>query len=386
MAEKKLKFLVCNNYNRFASKDVWDGLFATLRQDFKYDVLPYPVDQMPAFFSYDMIANHILATAVKSINGFTHMICVSSTFMKQWMFDTCRKCGVKTIYWSLEDPHAFDQNSPFMEWADYYFTNEVAVSRAFEKAVYLPTAGAETVCVPPSCRLAELPDKERKILDNDVVFCGNVYPNRRKVLEPLLPLFEKHGIRFGLMGVTGLMEDDGRSPLVSYIKGDLHGVVDHRWFVMAYGFAKFVINIERDPEWTYNEEYSTNKIHKIAGESLNPRAYEIALCGGGLQLIDEKRKELFSGKAFEVGKHLVTYKNSQDLVDKILYYRAHENERRRIVEAAREHALKNHTYRSRAKRMVDTINWKEGRREGVIQEAVSRVFGGGLAETKKPAH
>lgn len=383
MAQEKLRFLIVNNYSRFASKDVFDGFMAAIRQDLNHQIMAYPIDVMQAWFSGDMVEHHITSTAVATRNEFTHVIFIGSAFIKKWVVDTIRKGGVKVAYWSLEDPHALDQNIRFLELADYYFTNERAVAREFEKAHYLPTAGAHTVCVPPEAPLSEYGEEDREILENDVVFCGNVYPNRRKVLEPLLPHFQNHGIRFGIMGVLGLMEDEEKkSPLRQHIRGNFEGVVDHRWFIMAYGYAKFVINIERDPNWEYNEKYSTNRKHEIVGESLNPRAYEIALTGGGLQLIDEQRKEIFEKGILEPGKHCVTYKGTADLVEKILYYREHEAERRNIVRAARTHALSNHTYASRAKRMIDMINWKEGRKEGIAKEVLKKIMSGKTIQTK----
>ena len=387
MAEKKpLRFLIVNNYSRFASKDVFDGFMAAVRQDLNHHIMAYPVDVMQAWFSGDMVEHHITSTAVATRNEFTHAIFIGSAFLKDWVPNTIRKCGVKVAYWSLEDPHALDQNSRFMDLSDYYFTNERAVARQFEKADYLPTAGAHTVCVPPQVSLSELHLEDREILENDVVFCGNVYPNRRKILEPLLPHFQNHAIRFGIMGVFGLMGDDEKkSPLRNHIRGNFEGVVDHRWVVMAYGYSKFVINIERDPHWEYNEKFSTNRKYGVIGESLNPRAYEIALTGGGLQLIDESRKEIFEKGILEPGKHCVTYKGPEDMVEKILYYREHEAERRKIVRDARSHALANHTYASRAKRMIDIINWKEGRREGIAKDVLAKIFSGQKVTAKGPA-
>jgi hypothetical protein len=178
------------------------------------------------------------------------------------------------------------------------------------------------------------------------------------------------------MGITSLMNDDDKSPIRNYIVPGMQGVVEHGIVIVAYGFAKFVINIERDPTFEWDPEKSSNRKHKIPGYSLNPRAYEIALCGGGLQLIDEQRPEIFDKGVLEPGVHCVTYKSPEDMVDKIRYYMEHEDERQKIVKAARAHALMNHTYLCRAKRMLDIINWKEGRKEGVAREALQKLMVG----------
>ena len=403
MEESKLKFLVINNFSQFASKDVWDGFLAVLRKDLKYEVLAYPIDQLQAFFSNDMIQHHILSTAVSTRNKFTHIIFIGSTFLQSWVIESIHQCGVKTCYWSLEDPHAFDQNSRFMGLASYYFTNEKAIAKKFNgeyeedrnvngviekikrKAFYLPTAGAHTVCIPPVIPLHQMHEEDIPLFDSDVVFCGNIYPNRQKILEAILPGLEENGIKFGFMGITNQMveEDDNKSPIRNYIKGHLEGVVDHRYFIMAYGYAKFVINIESDPLYEYSEQFSTNRNEQIIGESLNPRAYEIALCGGGLQLIDNKRQEIFQKGILEPGVHCVVYDSPEDMVEKILYYTKHEDERLKIVKAAYEHALNHHTYLCRAKRMIDIINWEEDRKSDVIQPALDALFSGSKIKAKE---
>lgn len=47
---------------------------------------------------------------------------------------------------------------------------------------------------------------------------------------------------------------------------------------------------------------------------------------------------------FRVDEHLVMFEDVQDLQEKVAYYLAHETERQAITNAAREHALKHHTY------------------------------------------
>ena len=94
---------------------------------------------------------------------------------------------------------------------------------------------------------------------------------------------------------------------------------------------------------------------------MNPRAYEISCCAGAIHFIDDKRKELFSGQTVQDGKHCVVYKSFEDLCEKIDYYLSHEEERRKIVDQAREYVYNNHTYVSRAERVIKAIRLKEKR-------------------------
>lgn len=376
---KPLRFLIVNNHSSFASKDIWEAFAATCEQDQGIYCIKYPIHIVGGFFQKDMLEHHLVASAVSAstVNQFTHVIFIGSTFMSPWVMQTIKNMPtVKSVYWSLEDPHALDQNIPFKDLCDYYFTNEREVAKQIPGTYYLPTAGGHIDCRPPSVQLKDMPEMNQRVLGNDVVFCGNIYPNRQKVLEAVLPHFEKHGIRLGLMGISKLMKDPDKSPLMNYFKSDQSGVVDHRWVIAMYGYSKFVINIERDPHYEWNTEVSSNRIHNVVGESLNPRAYEIALCGGGLQLIDDRRVELQRPGILEPGKHCVVYTSPEDMVNKILYYREHEEERVKIVKAARSHALKNHTYHSRAQRMIDILHWQEGRKDLVAKAVLDRFLKG----------
>jgi len=386
----KERFMVVSTLARFASTDVFEGISSAMRE-LGHFTFPYYMDKMKAFLSVDFMLKDIVASAVSVRNGFTHILFVGAVFIPRWVIDSIQRCGVKVLYWSLEDPHALDQNAKFHDWADYYFSNEVNTVKVLPKAFYLPTAGSARVCMPPRVPLHKLPDNERNVFTNDVIFAGNVYPNRQKMLEELDPFMTEKNYIFGIAGITALMEDRENSPLRkrlinfkdSHGEELLEGVVDHNFFVLLYGYAKIVLNFERDSYFEYNEKFSTNRTHKLKGESLNPRAYEIALCGGGLQMIDDKRAELQTGKALVPGEHCVVFKDIPDLKKKIEYYLTHEKERMKIVLQARQHASKNHNYTNRVSRMLMYIRLKEGRKAQVAEQ-VKGMIQNGQMNLKQP--
>jgi len=355
------RFLTINNYSQFASLDVWSGMTKALQQ-FGATCLPFPINKLQAFFSDDMLNHYILSTAVSTRNNFTHVLFVGSAFLKEWVIKSIKKSGIKTIYWSLEDPHSLDQNSRFYDIADYYLTNEKRVKDVLPKAIYMPTAGNTDICFPVN-DINAMPSEFKK----DIIFAGNIYPSRQKTLEYLIPFIESKGYSFGIIGITKLAENFEKSPLKKYIINDLNGVVDHKWFTMAYGCAKIILNLERDPFYEYDSTFLSNKKYKIVGESLNPRAYEIALCKGGLQLIDDKRKEIESGQTIENNKHCIVFNSDNDLCKKIEYYLSHEDERKTIVDRAYEYVSENHVYINRAFRLFKKLYLSEGKQDKVIQ-------------------
>ncbi len=81
----------------------------------------------------------------------------------------------------------------------------------------------------------------------------------------------------------------------------------------------------------------------------NMRLFEAAAVGT-FQIVDNRAG---IPQWFEIGKHLITFEDFQDLRDKIAYYLAHEEERSIITENARQHVLAHHTYEQRLSRLED---------------------------------
>ncbi len=79
----------------------------------------------------------------------------------------------------------------------------------------------------------------------------------------------------------------------------------------------------------------------------NMRLFECAALGS-FQIVDDRPGV---HEWFQDGEHLVTFKDHKDLREKVRYFLAHEDERRRIAAAARAHVLANHRYDQRLARV-----------------------------------
>lgn len=75
----------------------------------------------------------------------------------------------------------------------------------------------------------------------------------------------------------------------------------------------------------------------------NMRMFDVTLMGALLITDQKKNMEEF----FKVGKEVVTYKDPADLINKIKYYLANEDERAEIAKNGQLRTLKEHTYRKR---------------------------------------
>jgi spore maturation protein CgeB len=101
--------------------------------------------------------------------------------------------------------------------------------------------------------------------------------------------------------------------------------------------------------------YSASKIgiNFSLNNDINMRMFEILSCGAMLltsQIEDNGFSELF-----KEGKHLITYKDKEDLKEKIIYYLEHEEEREAIAQAGCKLAVEEHTYKNRLEKMFSII-------------------------------
>jgi len=102
------------------------------------------------------------------------------------------------------------------------------------------------------------------------------------------------------------------------------------------------------------EIYRKSKIvfNTAAVDDINMRLFEATATGSFL--LTEHIPTLY--ECFQDGKHLVTYRDMDDAIDKARYYLEHEYERNEIAKAGMEHTLANHTYQHRIKRLLEVVN------------------------------
>lgn len=87
------------------------------------------------------------------------------------------------------------------------------------------------------------------------------------------------------------------------------------------------------------------------GDYLNPRVFDLAACGA-FQLVDWRAQ---LPEFFTPGQELATFASLAEAREKILYYLAHEDERRQLAAAGRERVLRHHTYARRLATALEMI-------------------------------
>lgn len=190
-----------------------------------------------------------------------------------------------------ECPYIDEEQKRLLETAqfDHIFVNDRASLDAFEGNVtYLPHSYS---------RLRHRPGRPDPDYQTDVYFHGTLFDERAALFDSL----DFNGHKAHIKGV----HLDQKSNLVP--NGEL---------VKHYQSTKIALNNHRPSD---------------RGQSLGPRAYEIAACNA-FQLCDDTRPEL----AEVFGDSVPTYHDAGDLQAKLDYYLGHEAERREMAEAALE--------------------------------------------------
>ncbi len=343
-----MRIVVVEPASSFSTADVADGLCAGLRAQ-GCEVLRYPLSDtlavactlhslglahaplVAAHFDPYKVASHMLTNWCywKEPDA---VIVVTGNCLPWQAVMTLKKMGFVTAMIATESPYittAREQHDAAIY--DHVFTNE-------RKAVPLFTRN-------PPARvhyLAHAYNPERHTagpveadLVCDAFFVGTAFDERKALFAGV----DWSGIDFRLWGALW-----GGTASAEEIT-DL--VLDNEYAVPYYRSARINLNHHRTTG-TYGDG---SQIAPGDAESLGPRAYEIAACGG-FQLCDDSRAELddvFQGT-------IPTYRagDSADLEHQIRYWLAHEDRRREL--AAMQHdAVQLHSWVHRARELLSII-------------------------------
>lgn len=163
----------------------------------------------------------------------------------------------------------------------------------------------------------------------DTTFVGGISPSHKKGLSILNHLANK--IKIDVWGY-GKRFLPSSSNLFKSHHGEAWGLEMYKVLVQS----KITINRHID----VSENYANNM-----------RLYEST--GMGAMLITDKKKNLKD--LFKVGKEVVEYTDSKDLIKKIEYYLDHEDERAKIALAGQKRTLREHSYKNRMDELVKII-------------------------------
>ena len=236
--------------------------------------------------------------------------------------------GIKAALWTIDAPRNFQPILNAAPGYDFIFcggteAQELLAQARIKKTYWLPFA-----CDPDIHKPADANPEEKKKWGSDVSFIGSYYPNRAQALENIADF----DLKVWGPGWKNLVKD---SPLKK--RATDTQLKPEEWIKV---FSSSQINIV---------------IHFRDGETLcyqaAPRVYAALACRSFLLVDDQKDVK----SLFRDGKHLVIFKDMEDLRQKITYYLYQSEERKKIASQGYEETVRKHTYLHRLREMFSMI-------------------------------
>jgi spore maturation protein CgeB len=190
------------------------------------------------------------------------VLVVSAMFVHPDVIVLMKRAGLRVTVLFTESPYDLDNELKIAAMVDGCWTNERTSVERFRavntNARYLPHAWHPQRHYVEATSSADVPS-------HDVVFVGSGFPERIAWLNAI----DWSGIDLGLYGTwTGLGLKKALKPFVRAAQ------VDNSFAAALYRRAKIGLNLYRTSiGWGQNVQSI------VAGESLSPRAYELAACG-----------------------------------------------------------------------------------------------------------
>jgi spore maturation protein CgeB len=236
----------------------------------------------------------------------------------------CRKVGALFAFWTVEDPYEFDFNFRFSRYADLVFSNDANAVDFYDRdrVYHLPTASTAKL-------VREIgPFGERA---RDVFFCGVGFPNRQILVKNLLPTLRRH---------RSLILGDGWPQLDRSIV--INKRISHHALCDYYSSSICVLNV-------YRTLMIANNTRALQSVTPGPRTFEAAMAGC-VQFYHQPSRYL--SDYFEPNKEIVVFDSVEEFGWKLQQLLDDMPAARAIAQAAQDRAVKDHTYKARAERIL----------------------------------
>jgi len=349
-----MKVLVVHPGDSFSTADVYTGLCAGLRAsgctviEARLDIglevfstathlLTTYVTGVPAWASdaFALAAPRIIAQAV--VTQPDAAIVVTGLKLHWSVPLGLRTLGIPTALLCTESPYSAVEQE-IAPLYDHIFTHEriaVPLFGAHPSVHYVPHAFNPATHYPGPADPAQLVD---------LYFVGTAFPERRALLDGV----NWKGITREVQGSLWQLPEHETMTPAQVIAGEVdpwQGIARNADAASWYRSARISLNHHRT-----TTEYGSGQ-HITAAQSLGPRAFEIAACGG-FQLCDDSRPEL----AALFGKSVPTYRagDSADLERQIRFYLRYPGARTALSMQQRQ-AVQGHTWHARAADILNVV-------------------------------
>jgi spore maturation protein CgeB len=240
------------------------------------------------------------------------------------------------VNWIADFPLKFVEYERVGPYYDYFFTSGTDSLARYRAAGHVNGRWLPFACDREIHRPVAVSNEDMRTYGCDICFVGSNYTERVELLEKLA------GFDCAIWGLGWHRMPDS-SPVRKMVRG---GSLTAEQWIKAFNASKIVLNIIGH-RCDVMEPYVDEKEFRMT----NTKVFEILGCGA-FQLVDAKADVM---ALFEQKKHLVWYRDGDELVDLVKYYLERPQERKTIAEQGRREVLEKHTYRHRIREILSIV-------------------------------
>jgi spore maturation protein CgeB len=252
--------------------------------------------------------------------------------------DYLRKLRIYRVLRVADGPiSAYDRDLAYLHAYDMVLYHSPAYSADMGMAEKLRYCGATNTHLWPLAAFAEMYDTSRTEdtivahrRDIDLIFVGAMHLGKMPLLARVKKAFRSRCRMHGLTSWKRNIYYNVKYGFPGWVRP-----VPGRAYVSLYQRAKIGFNVHN------RGDYSVG----------NYRLFELP--ANGVMQISDGGENL--NEFFEVGKEIVGYENADDLIDKVNYYLAHDEERERIALAGYRRAMREHRICDRLRQVGELV-------------------------------
>jgi len=272
------------------------------------------------------------------------IFCIQGYMIPKEVLAEIKKMDIASAVWFLDEPYDLGRSIKFGKFFSYVFVQD-RVSVDIHKKYGNPNTFFLPHGFDPLKTHSVNESLDEKYL-SDICVIGTAFPKRKRLVQALQPLGAK-------MRVIG-------PGWGSHIK-----TVSLEEAAKFYVGAKINLNIHRE-----ETDFCS---HHLSVKALSPNASLFYIAGaGGFQIVDDSRKDIH--KFFKEGKEVITFRNEEELVEKVEFFLKNDELRKKISMASRKKACACHTYSHRLKEAINFIESTSPFRENPSHYTLSVVM------------
>jgi spore maturation protein CgeB len=274
---------------------------------------------------YRKMVERELFCLVEAQGGFDIIVVCSDFLYPKTVAELKRRWGMPIVLWYPDSIWSFGRHAFLNASYDALFFKDPYIVVELRRKLSMPIYYLPECYSPQSIYPVKLTEDELRTFGCDIATAGNLYAYR-------LAFFQ--GIKDFDVKIWG-------NPLPSWAVAD-----DVRFMVQD----QFVAGAAKSKAFC-GARIALNNLHPGEIWGINVRAFEIA-GAGGFQMIDWRPG---LSQLFEDGREVVSFRNRDDLREKIQRYLLAADERAEISAAGHRRAKAEHTYRHRLTLMLQTV-------------------------------